>query len=81
MMNDASGVTVRLVTTAVEANEEVVDILEKVLHRAKNGELKSVAVVAVKWNGDVGTSYAMQRGGLWETVGALENLKYRLLRD
>ncbi len=67
----------------VEANEEiasVIEVLQDQLALAREGKLRSVAVVSVSSDGEaVGTQWSCQRGDVTSLIGKLAVLTHDLM--
>lgn len=73
--------TLRLVPREqAEANQSVVETLERVLEKAKNGELAGVAIVGLHTDG---TNYSMFSGtsDRLKLIGMLEWVHFRMLQQ
>lgn len=72
---------VKLVSRPEQASNEVVRLLTDALERAKAGEISGVAIAGVCPDGSISTAWSFTDGGKWIALGALENMKYRLLEE
>ena len=65
-----------------EPNKILISILEELLEYAKNGDITSVAYIGVMDSGSIMTGKYLSEGcNVFEVVGSVENLKYRILRE
>ena len=62
-------------------DEHCRELLEEVIARQKDERLNSVAVLVIRANGDVVTSYHVGEGSAFTVVGALDMLKRRVLDE
>lgn len=71
---------VRLVPKGqAEANEDVIDRLERMLARAKAGEVASVAIVAIATDGSNISAFSVSANHL-QFVGLVDWVKHRMLQ-
>ncbi len=59
-------------------HQETVELLERVLERAKRGEVVGVAIAASNADGSTGTAYAYRRGSGELLLAAFFRLRIRL---
>jgi hypothetical protein len=68
----------KLVAVEPDVNMEVVDLLTDFLGQAKRGEIRNIAIAAVRQNGKART--ASSAGvNVSEILGALEIIRFRIL--
>ena len=62
----------------LEANAELVKMLEGILEEARSGEIRAVAVASVKRSQTVATGYVIGDASIFELIGAIEHVKLRI---
>lgn len=67
------------VLPVVAPNEEIISFLEDFLALAKSGELRSLAIAGVLQGKYVRSGFATGDASVFETLGAIEGLRYRFI--
>lgn len=68
----------RVIQTENSGDTDVIDTLIDLLHRARRGEINSIAAVAICNNGDIIKGYANAHHDIFRLIGGLESLKIKM---
>lgn len=64
-------------TRPAEVNQSIIDLLERLLTDARNGEIVGIAGVSLMTGGDVAT-FSSENDSFYKLVGAIEQLKFEM---
>lgn len=68
-----------LAIASVEPVPEVVETLERLLERARSGELREVAIASREIGRSIATAHIGETDDLWRLLGALRLLEHRII--